>query len=263
MFTELGKSTYDIYRIDFRAGRCGIIMQLFHGLREMVAQPYCFDPKIPATDLTGVCLEPRGIYGLRSNSISMGGNAPGFDPTLDEEQLKAAFEWFKWNYIGRGRYLYLIRTLDVASLGEAKQVLQFPERNIVFSPFKLGANPIGWPEPEEVFPADWMKYWEKAKEIPTPPGEIEYGLELPTEEPFRIINSLVEGVLGDKNSNIEELIKEATQRLNATVYNYKEENDVEKLKAFYTALAEFYKDNYPDFYASKEFKRQWETVKIW
>jgi len=53
---------------------------------------------------------------------------------------------------------------------------------------------------------------------------------------------------------IKEMMEESAETINKKLLNYKIKGDKEKFKAYFKAMDDFYKENYPEFYGSKGYE---------
>jgi hypothetical protein len=54
--------------------------------------------------------------------------------------------------------------------------------------------------------------------------------------------------LTDPDQDLQEIVDITAKRINENSLDFKDEGDREKLKAYYTALGEYYRKHFPGFY---------------
>ncbi len=250
----------------FLAGRVGIHQDGYAAnYGRSLYDPYILSATTPLPEIVGGVLPRKGPYGMKRGVLI---NDPyAFDPTLNEEQLKAAFEWMDWNSVGMGKTIALKSVLD-----------RLPLSNKGFYPWsqldensylKIRNLPPGFPPMNSVLPAEYLEMATKILNIPQVPGETLYSgiqglVDYPLAEELDILFSLKQVLATNPDVDVEEEVKKTADLLNTTVYNVKMENDIEKLEKYYTDLDNFYEEYYPDWYNSKEYKDLFEQYyKCW
>jgi len=253
------------WKKDFNGGRAGMdygCSNWFMG--DIVNQPYLYSKTIPTSEFVGIANIPKGIYGLMLNTIST--ELWGFDPTLNKEQLKAAFEWIDWNEVGRGKTLSLERSLDLLKLNKRYYPLWDMISDYVGWHYKIREIPKGMPVVTEFLPVDTLKTLAEGIKIPSISscyGPSGLTLSRAGEEE-KILTGLFQTIVSNPNVNVQTELKKTGDLLNSTVYNEKIENDAKLLKEYYTQLDSFYKKYYPEWYSSKEYKKLFEEYyKCW
>jgi len=226
---------------------------------------YSIKPTVPFKDLTGVALLPQGPYGLRSNKIMVHG-LKGLNPTLSKEELEMALEWIDWVGWGAGRRFLIKTGWDIMeALGEKgfdPSIWMIRSFNIL---------------PEGTVPPDVFKLFEKmlftprdkrklilSREMAQPPSLYEYDLDRIESKSYSdAMTALFTAVLSDPNCDYQAELNKAADFINKTCWNYKIKDDKEKFKRYYTALGDYYRKNYPEFY-EKEWPKLLENYyKVW
>jgi len=254
---------------EFNAGRAGMYtIMVTHAAADILQHPHIFDPQKSNWEFVGWVATPKGPYDryMPLSSAGTGHFVWGFNPTLNKEELKAAYDYWHWTVGGgTGRYLELLQELVFGGRefalhsGFANHVLLFKDQAKKW--------PVGAPEPEDILPPDVLRIYNKQlypNHYPVPLEPTYFGLSGPAEETTQVIKSmLMEAVLTDPNVDIEATLNKVSETLNS-YYNYKTKGDKEKLKEYYTYLADFLKENCPIFYESEAFKEQFENYyKVW
>lgn len=211
---------------------------------------------IPVQDAIGYAPKPVGIYGLTAFN-SMGSLVP-FDPTLNKEELKAAFDWLTWQQAGQGLILRMNQDIAKMKMGYPFPAFYYKQYPVPLAPDYPDLRAI-WNEKAP----RCLEWREHAESLPVQPDPSEYGLMfgrcVTKAEEITVLTGLWQGLISDPNFDIEAELKKVGNILNSTLYNVKIEGDTEKVKAFFTDLANFYKENYPEFYQSDVFQKQYET----
>jgi len=239
---------------EFYAGRCA--MAHTHWTDVMFADPVLrperWGPGTNAVDVAGVALTPRGPYGIERNETWS--DIWGIPSILDKDQIKAAFEWWNWNRFSMGYTIQLRRDLDT---GIHERLPWYAVRN----PYKY-SYPPGYPKPEEYLPAESLEVWEAGKKVPGAPVADSYGLN--TEQGYQreIFQGLIQELLGTPDADIEKLLQKA-EKEHGKKYQYKVENDKEKLAVFCADLDNYYKTYYPEWYKSEEYKKVRSHYLVW
>lgn len=267
MLTGVEKVASKGYPTDFRSGRAGMAWYVtMTGLQDTFLKPHLFSPTIPTKDIIGVAFFPKGPH--IKTYISPNSMIIGFDPTLNKEELKAAFEWRDWVYIGMGREIMLRRDADLLPTYPSGT---FPPGSWLArqltSIYPLRRKIPGIPSVTEYTPPRYIEVDKVIRRTPAIPEPFEYGLELcrfsgPPEE-LPAMNSLFQALVTNPDTTVEDELNKTADILNKTVYNYKIKGDKEKMKTYVDALVKFYKENHPEFYKSKDFKEQLSYFKVW
>jgi len=245
------------------------------GIGKVFGAPHVFSPTIPTEEILGFAPVPAGKYGLRLNTRRVSFN--GFNPTLSKEELKAAFEYADWIRVGEGATISLEYSLhNWRTIGKTlplelarttlpwqtlvSQTKEFP------GSLRIRKVPEGFPDILKMIPEGMLDATRVSLKIPaytnffratdlTVPG---LGKELAG------LMSLYQAIASNPNVDIEKELKKTADMLNATVFNVKLENDREALKEYFQGLDNFYKEYYPDWWKSKEYKDLFENYyKCW
>ena len=189
---------------------------------------------------------PVGPEGIRLNLISTG--TIGFNPTLDKDQLKAAFEFYTWMFGG----------------GEGYKILLGQMRIVNRRKLAIQQMPYLYPYPgislKEVIP-EWIKIEEIEKSFPVAPLPSKYNLVVNLQ---KSVFPLFDTIIHDPDVDLQKVARETANRINKGVLNYKVKGQtVKNYKDYYTDLAAFYKENFPEYY-KKTFKSLFEKYyKVW
>jgi len=226
---------------------------------------FTFDPKKSNPKFIGVAPIPRGKGNLRLRIVDF---CPfGFDPTLDKEHLKASFDYYEWVAAGKGAELRFMDNID-----EVK----------IMGPQYMGGWDIGcymywaYPIPEyyrsqikvsDYVPDDYIRVTTTiAYETPGEPKSQQYGL-INCEKEGLLVDvdrGVLQAIVCNPDVDIQAEVKKAADKGNKMYLNYKIKNDKEKLQKFYAAVDDFYKEYYPDWYNSTEYKEMMEKYyKVW
>jgi len=247
-------------REDFPSGRVAMAMNDAGQISGIAMQtPDVFGPGTSAKDVMGMVDFPTGIYKLRGNVT--GYLWWGFDPTLDKEHLKAAFDYCVWNDIGKGHEIEYRAQYNQAVLRGSPAYYVDDYITTPFEPIIM--NYPGVPSMLDLVPEDYKREIGKASRIPRHPYMSYYGLTIRITS-GAIEQGIFQSLATDEKADIDNLLKKAADIINSTDLCYKIKGDKEKFKAYYTALDEFYKENYPDWYKSAEYKQLFENYyKVW
>jgi len=208
--------------------------------------------EMPMYKSCGIVPFPKGPEGVRINSTRA--TYWAVNPTLTKEQQKAAWEWLSWeipnnaprNFIGISAVLTYLQKDHVAA-----------------------GNPQTYPAPPYVpfyFPKDIIPKWAERMDIldndPAEPKPSAYGLMVLGIE--NQLTPFIETIISDPKANIEKEAEAAANRINNGVLDYRVEGQsIESYKKYYTDLATFYKENFPEYYEGT-FKKLFEKYyKVW
>ena len=97
------------------------------------------------------------------------------------------------------------------------------------------------------------------------PKPVEYGLSQEKESLFmNTLTSCVQSAVTDPNCDVQEVLNKAAGIANSTALDYKIKGQtMENFKEYYTALGEFYKKNFPDYYKNVFLKLYEKYYKVW
>jgi len=251
---------------DWNAGRIGIrpYGAVWDAFYDPLLHPHKYDPVVESKDIIGCTLAPKGPYGVKLNDNII--CSYWFDSTLNKEQLKAAFDWAAWNLCGKG---WINRLRNFADTSSIKANLSFLY-NIYTNPYKVELPSDVKKVVDELskdVPEQWKRVWKRGvQETPYIMSPLDYGLRIDPGG-LTILVQMRNGLLLQENltmDNIKAEMEKTAKKINRKILNYKVKGDKEKLKAYVTALDEFYKKNFPKWYNSKEYKEYMEEYwKVW
>ena len=245
---------------EFEGGRAAMIRTFSPYVpTQMLNSPYQFGQDKLYSETVGMVLPPTGSGGLRD--LMPDANVFGFNPRLKPEELLAAFEWMK-SYLYGETYLYRMRvSLDRARIYGKGDIIY---RDLLISPYRAEQE-LDLPKPlEEVFPPDYIRTYDAIKGAPALPMARGFGLTEPAgQEYLESITAMFSEALADENADLEDIVARTAARINQNVLDFKDENDREKLKNFYTALGDYYRDNFPTFYNTVWPRLLEDYYKVW
>jgi ABC-type glycerol-3-phosphate transport system substrate-binding protein len=245
---------------EFDASRAAMIRTFSPLLpSEALNSPHKFGSDKPYVETVGMALPPTGVGGMRD--LMPDANVFGFNPKLSEQELRLAFEWVKSVLYGEG-YAYRMRaTLDKARIYGRGDTIY---REMLISPYRPDFE-IDLPKDlDEVFPPDYIRTYDAIKGAPAPPLPRGFGLTEPAgEEYMQAIRAMFSAALADQDADLDAIVASTAKKVNQNTLNFKDAEDREKLKAYYTALDEYYAENFPEFHATV-----WQTLlrdyyKVW
>jgi len=241
---------------EFSAGRCA--MSFIHNeqsLCRILEEPYLISPTIPAKELVAHTLVPKGPYGMRLSTVNS--DLQAFDPLLNKEELKAAFDWYCWINYSRGLQLRYMERLDSKNVLGAGWAWTLAQHFLAKPAFNV-PEPAGMPPDEEMLPSIYLKEWDRALKVPAEPKDYEFKVPIiggPDEG--RIMSGLFQAAISNPNFDAQTEMKKACDRLNSTIYNYKTgKEDKENFKKYAAALVSFYKEYYPEFAKTTQFEEE-------
>jgi len=191
---------------------------------------------------------PIGPEGIRLNNLRAG--LYGFNPTLDKDQLKASFEFYTWMWGGGEGYKIMLNQNRITS--------KKPEMKIKTMPTWL--YPWGEITKKKLIP-EWVKIEEIEKSFPTAPLPSAYNLVVNLQDS---VLPLFDTIIHEPKVDLQKVALDTANRINKGVLNYKVKGQtVKNYKDYYTDLAAFYKENFPEYY-KKTFKSLFEKYyKVW
>lgn len=249
---------------EFYAGRVGMSWLGSAAYSLALYSPHKLSATNTFVELVGAAVHPKGPYGMRRTVLF--NDLYAFDPTLNKEELKAAFEWMDWNSVGMGKTIFLKNALN--RLPISKEFYPYSGLDEM-SYLKIRDIPQGFPSIKNVLPTQYLETQTKNMNMPQVPGETFYAgikglVDYPLQEELNILFALKQILATNPDADLEEEVMKTANLLNSTVYNVKIDNDREKLKKYYTDLDNFYKEYYPDWYNSEEYKSLFEKYyKCW
>lgn len=232
------------WHAEFDAGRAGMVSSFSpHIPRESVEQPDKFGKDQPFRDTVGMALPPRGPTGLTGFRALT--NNFGFDPTLNREELQAAFDWTKSLFYGD------IFGNQIRSNLQRDRILgkrSAAYATVLTTPYEPEGELL--PEPmSSVFPADYLRVYERIRKSPAPPLPRGFGLrEPPITDLDAAVKAMYSEAILSKDADLEALVRKTAAIVNNTMLSFRGEGDREKLGRFYAALGDFYRQNFPRFH---------------
>jgi len=222
-----------------------------------------FGPDVdPRKDL-GIAPPPAGPEGLRVKTPVEPGMI-GINGVQSKEQIEASLEFARW---------LLEEPFSYQLLGITKVQLdkeEYYEHGVATIIYQSQPEAYHYPDVEgletwaEKFPKDFTDTFKKCFATPTWPLNYSYGCPVPQDAINNRLRPVYEAVVTNPNCDIEKELARAETLVNGTVLNYKDEEVTkENLKTYYTALGDFYKENYAEYY-DKWYKKLYEEVfKVW
>lgn len=247
---------------EFNSGR--VAMRYFSYKYDVVSScmytPHKFDPVKESKDILGMALSPTTKYKLRPKCLRF--SPLMFDVTLDKEQLEAAFNWAIWNLCGTGFENSLVSTFQGMQLGLPTG--GWETYVLLTTPYKVEKGPYANKIVDiarEKFPGVLKNFEEihaKNNLFPYFPSPKEYGLEVRNaSEIQKLENALRIALLMEEKISMDTIKKEmekTAQKINTKLVNYKIKGDVERWEAYFKVIDKLYKENYPEFYGSKDYE---------
>jgi len=243
---------------DFSSGRVGITRSFATDMFASVVKGTSpFDPKRTLEQDVGWTSLPIGEKtGLRPSTLSSG--IFGFNASLSKKEIKAAFDYFDWNYYGKGA------TIDLMTYRDRYRVLgkeAYPS-DLVTRIADIKEIPQGLPKFSDIIPKEYLDLYAKDKMTPAKPQPQQFGLKytmigMPGGE-MLYTHAFNQKIVSEENLDIKTELEKIANLVNRDVFNYKIEGDKEKFQRYYAAVEKFYKENYPAFYESDMFKETWE-----
>jgi len=230
-----------------------------------IGQPHRFDPVKETKDILGGTLAPRAEYGLRHNTMYT--DPIMFDPTLSKEQLKAALDWTLWNTQGMGFQITQFVDFGQRNIGIKTAGMWNGYYRTISTPYRIETSSLAEKEIAKLrkeYPKITSKYeelFQKASSFPVIPSPRSYGL-IPSdmgiaeikETEMQVRDSLIATPKELTLADIKAEIEKAGEKINKKVLNFKIKGDKEKFQAYFKAVDEFYKKNFPKFYGSKDYE---------
>jgi len=245
---------------EFEGGRAAMIRTFSPYLpTQMLNSPYQFGRDKPYGETVGMVLPPTGSGGLRD--LMPDANVFGFNPTLSPEELRAAFEWMK-DFLYGDTYVYRMRaSLDRARITGQGDVVY---GELLICPYRP-THGLELPmSVEDVFPPDYVRTYDAIKRAPAMPLPRGFGLSEPeSQEYVAAIRSMFSSVLSDPDADLDAIVANTADIVNTNLLEFKDENDREKLEAYYTALGDYYRENFPGFYEQIWPRLLAEYYKVW
>lgn len=230
---------------EFEGSRAAMISGFSpHVAREVLEQPDKFGKDRPyskVVDMAVLPLGPGGMTGMKQQT-----NPVGFDPTMTKEQLEAAFDWCKSWFYG-DIFVNRIRAATQEARAKGRGSALYVE--LLTLPYKPTENLLDKPL-SEVFPKSYLEAYDRIRKAPAPPLPREFGLrEPPSAEWVRAMKAMYSEAATSKG-DLRELLKRTSDLLNKNLLNYRDPQDSDRLRRFYAAKSDFYRQYYPGFYQS-------------
>lgn len=200
----------------------------------------------------GVTLLPRGPEGTEYSPMDT--VYAGINPTLSKEQQDAAWKWMTYYYAGTGTEIFYMRGLLVGKYITSCYLLS-----------KMYHLDIPVILAKKVMHPDYLKMADQGLAMKRPFEPSHFGLSvLNTARVDKELEAAVTAVLGSATADPKKELDKVADVVNKVALNYKVEGATKKnIQEYYTALAKFYKENYPDYY-NKVFSGMMEKYfKIW
>jgi len=245
---------------EFEGGRAAMIRTFSPYLpTQMLNSPYQFGRDKPYGETVGMVLPPTGPGGLRY--LMPDANVFGFNPTLSPEELRAAFEWMK-DFLYGDTYVYRMRaSLDRARITGQGDVVY---GELLICPYRPNQDLDLPMSVEDVFPADYVRTYEAIKRAAATPLPRGFGLSEPENHEYGgAIRSMFSSALSDPDADLEAIVARTAEIVNINLLDFKDENDREKLEAYYAALGAYHRDNFPGFYEQTWPRLLAEYYKVW
>lgn len=183
-----------------------------------------------------------------------------------KEEIEATKEWIRWNLNGLTPEMYARLALWQRPVeGKERAGNDLIEcRTVLFPPLWSYPKIEGIPWWRDALPEEYISAMDTAMAVPLLPSAMSYGVPFPESDVTDVLKPVFEAVVTDPKCDIEKELNRAAELANNTILNYRDENaTMEKLKSYYTAIGDFYKENYPDYY-NKWFELLKEKYyKVW
>lgn len=234
--------------------------------------------KVSRRDVMRTVPLPRGPHGTRLNTIT-GGTYWVINPYQTKEQIQATFEWLNWYEVIMGREVHnQMRDTDSRLtrkiLSERLPALKAGKRPEIYLPEKRPTPTLIAPC---IYPRAGVKPWIEQMKIlpgaaetrkitmtdPMKPLLLAYGLTISNEKSMmNLMETAVEEAVVNEDADINAITKKYVDLINRGPLHYKDKSiTTEKLKAYWTAVMDFYKKNFPDYYEANS--ELWKRVKVW
>jgi ABC-type glycerol-3-phosphate transport system substrate-binding protein len=238
---------------EFDASRAAMIVSwAAHPPRESLEQPYKFGKDHLFKDVVGMAPPPRGPSGLRG--LKPITNLIGFDPTLNPEELEAAFDWCKSYFYGD---LFANRMRQLSQEAKVKGRRSALYADLLALPYESKEKLLDQPF-EAVFPRDYLETYKAIRASRYPPLPREFGLREPATDDFAGAVRAMYSEAITTNTDLKQIVKKAANVANTNLLNFHEAGDRERMKRYIAARSEFYRQNFPQYYETV-WKRQMAT----
>ena len=215
-----------------------------------------FGPVVDIKKDLGIALPPRGPEGVLPTTVSI--ESYGVNAAQSKEQIEASAEFIRWSLEEFPQKLRNLMFLETKETGYPVHLKV--ERPPLYKYPKVEGIPF-W---KDVIRKDIVEVMEEAISLPALPEDSNYGCPFPSSSILKKLRSVYEAVITNPNTDIEKELDKVADLVNKTLLNYKDETiTTENLKTYYTALGNFYKENYPEYYNEWFTKLYEEDLKIW
>jgi hypothetical protein len=236
---------------EFDASRAGMISSFSpHIPSASLSTPDKFGADKPFKDTVGMIPPPVGPAGLSGFQAIT--NNFGFDPTLSPEQLQAAFDWTKSHFYGP----LFVNNMRAAI--QRDKVLGKPSTayaTLLYTPYEPEEKLLDTPL-EKIFPADYLRTYAALRRTHAPPLPREFGLQEPPTNDFNdAVKAMYSEAIMSQEVDLQALVQKTADITNKTMLRFRTPDDRKKLRAYFTALGEFYRTYYPEFY-----QKRWGTL---
>jgi hypothetical protein len=232
---------------EFDASRAAMISSFSpHIPHDSLTYPDKYGAGKPFRDTVGMVPPPTGPTGL--NNFHAITNNFGFDPTLNREELAAAFDWTKSYFYGPTFVNTLRAQLDQdRALGKRSDAYA----TLLTTPYRPEEAVLKEPM-AAVFPPDYLRVYEAIRRTHAPPLPREFGLrEPPTNELNSAEKAMYSEAIMSNQVQLRELVRRTARIVNTTLLNFRDPDDGEKLRRYFAAVGEFYRRYFPRFYAQE------------
>jgi len=191
--------------------------------------------------------------------------------TQTKEEIEASMEYARWCYDEDPNPLRALHSVVwwISGTGDAPKISENYSWSIVERPgvytydhdvVHIPGQPNSWKDIPNV---EWYRpLVDKIRAVPTAPRPEAYGVYEP--EIGTQLVPVFQLLMSDPDADIEKELSKAEKLLNSTILNYKDKDITKKeFQAYYTALGEFYKENYPEYYNKYFAKLLEEHYKVW
>ena len=181
------------------------------------------------------------------------------NPAQTDAQIKASVEFLGWYWHGQFQVLYSLNRY----FEQDKWMEQPP--NYSAGGGWYGAPYAPWMDnPKESLPDDYLHTMEIMANEPIGPTLGAYGLTVNNQTDVEnALLAVYQVIISDPDADVETELTKAAKIANQSLNYQLESVNSEKLKAYYTARAEYYQETVPDFY-QKIYKEVFENyLKVW
>jgi len=218
--------------------------------------------EFPTNISWGGVINPQGPYGMRANT--MGTSFGQVNPMYSQKQIAAMLALGKFMMVGPGAnawvYTRLLRQQIGSTFGYSAPAMRMPGLTL----FELQYPVKGEPTVADTYSKEFVDLIEKLKSIPKVPDPLFYGVEIPSSgELDAALNALMSLALSQPDLDVEKAVKDTAKIANSILAEQHIKDGKAKFKEYFTALGDFYKKYYPEFY-SKEWSSLLEKqYKVW